>query len=77
MLVVYYKTIVFYNLLFVFGTQLSLNMVLVFMCLGIYPHGVILQSHLSHFDIPKGYKHSWVDPLGTSSRNGKIVKLSK
>jgi hypothetical protein len=52
-------------------------MVLVFMCLGIYPHGVILESHLSHFEIPRGYKYSWVDPLGTTSRNGKISKTIK
>ncbi len=35
------------------GTQFNVNEVLVFFVWGVYPHGMVLESRISCFEIPK------------------------
>jgi hypothetical protein len=51
-----YKLVFFCDLLCIVGTQFHVNMVLIFLCYGVYPHGVFLESYLLCFEIPKHTK---------------------
>jgi hypothetical protein len=52
--------LIFYKFCFGLEPQLYVKEVLIILCVvGLYPQGVVLESHFSHYEIPKHIGKTW------------------